>query len=129
VVADGISIPAGHVGGMDVKWYGTVGGQEVLAVKQRWVACRALEPAWTIEHGYRVEIVGDPNVYVKVDLMPTTEDLADLTAQRMRSIGLRITAAPLVNAIPAVCAAGPGIVTYAELPTISARIFAPEGTP
>ena len=126
IVADGISIPAGHVGGMDVKWYGTVGGQEVLALKQRWVACRALEPPWTIEHGYRVEIVGDPNVYVKVDLMPTAEDLADLTADRMRSIGLRITAAPLVNAIPAVCAAGPGIATYAELPAISARIFAPE---
>ncbi|BBX47245.1 dihydrodipicolinate reductase [Mycobacterium cookii] len=124
VVADGVSILAGHVGGMDVKWYGTVGDQEVLTVQQRWVACQTLEPPWRIEHGYRVEIVGDPNVYVKVDLMPTAADLADLTADRMRGIGLRITAAPLVNAIPAVCAARPGIVTYAELPTVAARIFA-----
>jgi 2,4-diaminopentanoate dehydrogenase len=124
VVADGVSIPAGHVGGMDVKWYGTVGGREVLAVNQRWVASRSLEPAWKIEHGYRVEIIGDPNVYVKVDLMPTAADLADLTPDRMRGIGLRITAAPLVNAIPAVCAAAPGIATYAELPAISARLLA-----
>lgn len=123
VVADGVSIPAGHVGGMDVKWYGTVDGREVLAVNQRWVASRSLEPAWKIEHGYRVEITGDPNVYVKVDLMPTAEDLADLTPRRMRGIGLRITAAPLVNAIPAVCAAAPGIATYAELPAIPARLL------
>lgn len=127
VVADGISIPAGHVGGMEVRWYGTVEGQEVLAVQQRWVACHTLEPAWKIEHGYRVEIIGDPNVYLKVDLMPTPEDLADLTADRMRSVGLRITAAPLVNAIPAVCAALPGIATYAELPAIAARLLSHEG--
>jgi 2,4-diaminopentanoate dehydrogenase len=123
VVADGVSIPVGHVGGMDVKWYGIVDGREVLTVQQRWVASQALEPAWKIEHGYRVEIIGDPNVYVKVDLMPTAEDLADLTPRRMRGIGLRITAAPLVNAIPAVCAAAPGIATYAELPAISARLL------
>jgi hypothetical protein len=41
------------------------------------------------------------------------DGLADLTPERMRGIGLRITAAPLVNAIPAVCAATSGIATYA----------------
>lgn len=122
VVADGVSIPRGHVGGMDVKWFGTVDGHEVIAANQRWVATQALHPPWTVEHGYRMEIVGDPNVYVKVDLMPTAEDLAALTPERMRSIGLRITAAPLINAIPAVCAAAPGIATYAELPAIAARL-------
>jgi 2,4-diaminopentanoate dehydrogenase len=122
VVADGVSIPTGHVGGMDVKWFGTVDGQQVLAVNQRWVATQFLNPAWTVEHGYRIEIVGDPSVYVKVDMLPTSEDLADLTPARMRGIGLRITAAPLVNAIPAVCTAAPGIATYADLPAISARL-------
>jgi 2,4-diaminopentanoate dehydrogenase len=123
VVADGVSIPTGHVAGMDVKWYGTVDGHEVLTVNQRWIATASLEPAWTVEHGYRIEITGDPSVYVKVDLMPTPEDLADLTPERMRGIGLRITAAPLVNAIPAVCAAAPGIATYADLPAIAARLL------
>jgi len=122
VVADGVSIPIGHVGGMDVKWYGVVGGHEVLAVKQRWVATHALDPPWKVEHGYRIEVVGNPTVYVKVDLMPTDDDLANLTPERMRGIGLRITAAPLVNAIPQVCAAAPGIITYAELPAICARL-------
>jgi hypothetical protein len=33
-----------------------------------------------------------------------------------------ITAMPVVNAIPAVVAARPGIITYADLPTITARL-------
>lgn len=122
VVTDGVSLPAGHVGGMDVRWYGVVDGHTVLSVNQRWIATESLDPPWTVEHGYRIEISGDPNVYVKIDLMPTDDDLADLTPQRMRGIGLRITAAPLVNAIPAVCAAAPGIATYADLPAVSALL-------
>ena len=35
---------------------------------------------------------------------------------------MRITGVPVVNAIPAVCAASPGIHTYADLPLISGRI-------
>jgi 2,4-diaminopentanoate dehydrogenase len=34
-----------------------------------------------------------------------------------------ITALPAVNAIPAVCAASPGIRTYADLPLITGRGF------
>jgi hypothetical protein len=121
VVADGVMIAAGHVGGMDVMWSGIVGCAEVLTSNQRWVATQSLEPAWAVEHGYRVDVTGDPNIHVKIDLMPTAEDLADLTPRRMRSIGLRITAAPLVNAIPAVCGAAPGIATYADLPAVAGR--------
>ncbi|WP_292991677.1 dihydrodipicolinate reductase [Mycobacterium sp.] len=121
-VADGVVIPAGNVAGMEVKWSGYAGGREVLSVNQRWVATTALDSGWTVEHGYRLEIDGDPNVHVQFNMFPTVEDLADLTRERMRGIGLRATAAPLVNAIPAVCAAGPGIVTYAELPVLSSPL-------
>lgn len=128
VVADGVSLPKGHVGGMDVSWYGAVAGTEVLTVNQRWIATDALDPPWRVAHGYRMQIVGDPTVNVTIDLMPTESDLADLTVQRMRGIGLRITAAPLVNAIPAVCAAPPGIATYATLPAVAARLRNPPAT-
>ena len=40
----------------------------------------------------------------------------------MPSIGMRITAVPVVNAIPAVCAAAPGLATYADLPVITSPI-------
>jgi hypothetical protein len=35
-------------------------------------------------------------------------------------LGMIMTAMPAVNAIPAVCAAAPGIATYADLPLITA---------
>jgi 4-hydroxy-tetrahydrodipicolinate reductase len=38
-------------------------------------------------------------------------------------LGMIITALPAVNAIPAVCAAPPGISTYANLPLITGRGF------
>lgn len=119
VVTDGVTIKSGHVGAMDVRWSGMASGREVISVNQRWVATPLITPAWTVEHGYLLDIKGDPSVHVRLDLMPTDDDLADLTPERMRAIALRITAAPLVNAIPAVCAAAPGIATYADLPTIA----------
>jgi hypothetical protein len=98
----------------------TFRGSTVLTSNQRWVATQHLDPPWRVEHGYRIDVTGDPCVCVKVDLLPTAEDLADLTRERMRAIGLRVTAAPLINAIPAVCAAAPGIATYADMPVVSA---------
>jgi hypothetical protein len=70
-------------------------------------------------------VVGDPNLRLKLDIWPTDQDLADLTKATMHSIGMRITAVPVVNAIPAVCAASPGIATYATLPTIASPLMRP----
>ncbi|WP_139335330.1 dihydrodipicolinate reductase [Mycobacterium sp. GA-1841] len=127
VITDGVLIRDGHVGGIEVRWCGRKADQDVVCVHQRWAATKHLDPAWHIEHGYIINISGDPNVRMKLDLIPTDADLADLTPQRMRGIGLRITAAPLVNAIPAVCAAPPGILTYAELPSIAALLVPDSG--
>jgi hypothetical protein len=115
----GMTIPAGHVAGMDVNWSGVLDGRDVVRVQQRWLASAHVDPAWTVEHGYRVEVLGDPNVALKLDIWPTDADLADLTKATMHSIGMRITAVPVVNAIPAVCAAAPGLATYADLRVIS----------
>ncbi len=40
-------------------------------------------------------------------------------------VGTIITALPAINAIPAVCRAAPGIVTYVDLPLLTARGFVP----
>jgi 2,4-diaminopentanoate dehydrogenase len=120
-----LAIPAGHVAGMDVHWNGVLGGHDVVRVRQRWLASSLVEPAWTVEHGYRIEVTGDPNLNLKLDIWPTDADLADLTKATMHSIGMRITAVPVINAIPAVCAAPPGIATYADLPVIASRVTAP----
>jgi hypothetical protein len=47
--------------------------------------------------------------------------MASMSLEDMLTIGSVITAVPVVNAIPAVIAARPGIVTYADLPTQASR--------
>lgn len=117
-----MAIAAGHVAAMDVNWVGVLDGHDVVRVQQRWVASSRIEPPWTVEHGYRVEVEGDPNLRLKLDIWPTDADLADLTVSTMHDIGMRITAVPVVNAIPAVCAAPAGLLTYADLPPITSPI-------
>ena len=117
-----LRIEAGHVAGMDVNWSGVLDGRDAVQVRQRWLATPLVDPPWTVEHGYRIEVTGDPNLNLKLDIWPTAADLADLTEATMHGIGMRITAVPVVNAIPAVCAAAPGLATYADLPVITSPL-------
>lgn len=121
----GRPIAAGHVAGLDVRWEGIVRGAPVVAIQQRWVMSSRIEPAWTVEHGYLVEVRGEPNLRVRLDIWPHQEDLGALTAADFHAIGMTITATPVVNAIPAVCAAPPGIRTYADLPSITSPVVTP----
>ena len=121
----GRPIASGTVAGIDVRWEAVVAGQPVIESHQRWVMSRSLRPAWTVEHGYVVEVAGDPNIKLKLDIWPDVDDFAALTLEEIHAIGMRITGVPLVNAIPAVCASAPGIRTYADLPTVSTRLVPP----
>jgi hypothetical protein len=118
----GRPIAAGHVAGIDVRWEGIVDGRPAVELHQRWVMSSRIEPPWTVEHGYVVEVQAEPMVRVKLDIWPHQTDLAALTKDDFHAIGMTITGVPVVNAIPAVCAAAPGIRTYAELPVITARL-------
>jgi hypothetical protein len=115
----GRPIAAGHVAGLDVRWEGVVDGRAVLELHQRWVMSSKIEPAWPVEHGYVVEIDGEPKIRTKLEIWPHQEDLSALTLADIHGIGMMITALPAVNAIPAVCRAEPGIRTYADLPVVT----------
>jgi hypothetical protein len=118
----GLTIRRGHVAAMDVNWIGVVDGRDVIEVRQRWLASDRIAPAWTVEHGYLVEVTGDPNLRLRLEIWPTEADMARLDKHTMHGIGMRITAVPVVNAIPAVCAAPPGLATYADLPVITSPL-------
>ena len=118
----GMTIPAGHVAGMDVNWDGVVDGEVRVGVHQRWAIGDKIEPAMPVEFGYVVEVEGDPNLRMKLDLWPDG-DLAGMDVDDFRALGMRITATPAVNAVPAVVAAPPGIVTYADLPVITSPLL------
>jgi hypothetical protein len=120
----GRPIAEGCVAGIDVRWSGWTGGREVVELAQRWVMSGSLAPEMPVEHGYVVEVDADPRIRAKVDIWPD-QDLATLTPESIHAIGMRITGVPVVNAIPAVVTATPGIHTYATLPLVTGRIATP----
>lgn len=111
----GRPIAEGTMAGLDLRYVGIVAGREVLDLHQRWVMSRDIEPPMPVEHGYKVEVEGSPNVTLNLTLMPD-QPLETLTVEDMHGIGMTITGLPVVNAIRQVVAARPGIVTYADIP-------------
>jgi hypothetical protein len=117
----GRPVAAGAVAGIDVRWEAVVDGEPVLELQSRWVLSGELDPPMPVEHGYVVEVAGDPRIRLKLDIWPAG-DLGSLTAADLHRIGMRMTALAVVNAIPYVRDAEPGIVTYADLPVVSTRL-------
>lgn len=111
----GRPIARGTVAGIDLRWQVLTGGRAVAELNSRFVTTQALDTGWTVEHGYRVEVAGDPRIVLRLEIWPDLDDLSQLTVDDMHAIGMRIAGVPAVTAIPAVCAAAPGIRTYADI--------------
>jgi hypothetical protein len=120
------TIEAGCVAGVSASWKGIHEDRTVIDLKVMWRKGRTLDPDWKIEHGYVVEIEGRPNVRTKLTIAPPADFVAHSMIDYM-VLGMIITALPAINAIPAVCDAKPGIVTYVDLPLIASRGFVPSG--
>ena len=69
-----------------------------------WKLGEDMTPNWPVTHGYVIEIEGEPGVRCRLEPLGEHFD------------GTVTTAMPVVNAIPTVCAAPPGIVNQMELP-------------
>ncbi len=106
-----MKIAEGNVCGINGRWQGIVGGKPLLEMGLLWRLGDAMEPDWPIEHGYVMEIRGVPNIRVRYELEFGGDPEEYVAAP---------TANPAVNAIPAVVAARPGLVTAIELPLITA---------
>lgn len=115
----GRAVQKGTVAGIDITWFGVVDGSDVLELNARWTLGTDIEPAWKTLMGYLIEVRADPNVVIRVDFVP--QNLETAGAKELASVGTTLTAQPAVNAIPAVVAARPGIVTYADLPPMTAN--------
>jgi hypothetical protein len=104
-----MQIKKGTVCGLKGIWQGVVGGKPLIELGLTWRLGSSMSPDWPIEDGYVMEVIGVPNVRVRYEL-EYPSDPNDYVAS---------TANPPVNAIPAVVAARPGIVTVDELPLIT----------
>ena len=118
------SIAPGCVAGVAANWQGIVADRPVVQLKTRWRKGSHLEPDWQIEHGYIIDIQGQPCVKTKLEVYPAADFQATTFADYM-VLGMIMTALPAINAIPQVCRARPGIVTYLDLPFIAPQGWVP----
>jgi hypothetical protein len=118
-------IDKGCVAGLFASWQGRVGDRTIVELSVRWRKGSTLDPDWQVGMGHTIEVAGMPTVNVTVGFLPPP-DFQATTMEEFMVIGHVMTAVPAVNAIPAVVAAAPGIVTYTDLPLPLPRGWVPQ---
>lgn len=106
-------IEAGTISGMRFEIRGMIGGEARIIVEHVTRLRDEDAPEWPQGSGYRIQITGEPHVQVEVSL---SSDKGD-----HNHAGCLATAMHVINAIPHVCDADPGVLTYLDLPVYSAR--------
>jgi 2,4-diaminopentanoate dehydrogenase len=110
-------IPKGSAAALRFEVHGMVKGQPAVVLEHVTRLREDLCPEWpqpAQEGGsYRIEITGEPSYAMDVCLSSPNGD--------HNHAGLVATAMRIVNAIPAVVAAKPGIVTTLDLPLVTGR--------
>jgi hypothetical protein len=112
------------VAGVTIHWHGKIAGESIVEMRARWRKGDALEPDWEVGMGWTVEIQGRPTITTKIDILPPPYFEAT-TMEEFMVLGHILTALPVVNAIPAVVAAPPGIITYEDIPLPLPRGYVP----
>lgn len=112
----GRPVKRGHVAGIHAKWLGIAEGLPVVELNAQWVISEDIEPQWDIQMAYDVVIHGTPQIKLRADVLPA--DMS-LPMEELVATGFVITAMPVVNALPAVVAAQPGIITYADIKPVT----------
>jgi len=111
----------GTVAAQRFLWEALVDDEPVVTAAVNWLMGEEhLDPAWEFGPGgerFEVEITGDPNCLTTFKkLHPETVE-----AGIVRNPGIVATALHCVNAIPYVCRAEPGLLTYLDLPLVAGR--------
>jgi 4-hydroxy-tetrahydrodipicolinate reductase len=113
---DAGTVKKGTAAALHFEVRGMVGDKAVVVLEHVTRLRDDLGASWPqpAGHGcYRVQITGEPNYTLDLQLMGTDGD--------HNTAGLKATAMRLINAVPAVVAAQPGIVTALDLPMITGR--------
>ena len=105
------TLEAGTIGAMRMGVIGLRQGKPVLRRFSIWYVARDLDPQWELrDSGWRMQVDGDTSLDVSIAFAVAAEDYARF------SPGL--TAHPVVNAVPYVCDAAPGLLHTTDLPMI-----------
>lgn len=114
-------IQPGLVAAQRFRWEGLVDGEPVITAAVNWLmGDEKLDPAWTFGpegERFEIEVTGDPGcVVVFHGLHPES-----IEAGLERNPGIVATANHCVSAVPYVCEAEPGLLTYLEMPLVAGR--------
>jgi hypothetical protein len=113
---DSGTIEAGTAAALHFEVRGIRNGRTVIVLEHVTRLRDDLAPEWPqpAGHGcYRVQVSGEPNYTLDLQLLGSDGD--------HNTAGLKATAMRLVNAIPAVVAARPGLITALDLPPVTGR--------
>jgi 4-hydroxy-tetrahydrodipicolinate reductase len=104
-------LEAGTVAAQRLTVAGMRGGRPLLRFRANWYCSTAIEPAWDfLPTGWRISVEGDAPLAIDMRFPVPPERMAATTPA--------YTANRAVNAVPAVCAAAPGIRSSLDLPQI-----------
>lgn len=114
-------IEPGQVAARRFHWEAMVGDTPVVRITVNWLMGEEnLDPPWSFgsaRERYEMEVRGNPDTFVTVKgWQPETVE-----AGLISNPGIVATAAHCVNAVPATCAAPPGIASFFDLPLITGR--------
>jgi 4-hydroxy-tetrahydrodipicolinate reductase len=109
-IACGI-IEAGTVAALRVSVTGKRRGVPLFKMRMHWYCTKDIDADWELRgDGWRVQVEGDAPLDINITL--------PISKKVFYEVSPGYTAHPAVNAIPAVCAARPGFVTFLDLPHI-----------
>ena len=110
-------VPAGTMAGLRFEVQGIVGGRPAIVIEHVTRLDDSVAPEWPHGNGYRIEIKGSPSFTVELEMEGDDGD--------HNTGGLVATAMRLINAIPDVCAAPPGMLSTLDLPLYGAKHLMP----
>lgn len=115
-------IARGTVSGQRYQWIGYAGGRAVIDIDALWTVGDHYPAKWpTPADGWTVQIEGEPSMLTHFLCMASLDPNSPATlADHVHATELA-TAMQVVNSIPAVCAAPPGILGAHELTTVHCR--------
>ncbi len=109
-------IAAGTMAGLRFEVQGWVRGRPAIIVEHVTRMHPDIAPDWPQPKGsggYRITIEGSPNYTLELEMMGEDGD--------HNTGGLVATGMRLINAIPAVCASAPGVLSTLDLPLVTGR--------
>lgn len=101
-------VEKGRIAGFKGVVSGRKASRPVIECQFVWKLGTGMTPEWPVQKGYLIEIRGNPDLRCTLQPLDGHFD------------GATTTAMPVIHAIPAVCAAPPGVVNRGELPLVRA---------